>query len=107
MPPSAGNSTPGGGPNPALWTRLATMTVALLVIETAFSNDEQWLADLSQHLSPRTLQAELRQLQGVVDVLITHIKPGEVGAVMREVASHGTPHRVRALVTGETLQLAD
>lgn len=95
------------GPNPALWTRLATMTVALLVIETAFSNDEQWLADLSQHLSPRTLQAELRQLQGVVDVLITHIKPGEVGAVMREVASHGTPHRVRALVTGETLQLAD
>jgi ribonuclease BN (tRNA processing enzyme) len=95
------------GPNPDLWHRLARMRVGALVIETAFSNDEQRLADLSQHLSPRALEAELRLLAGAVDVLITHIKPGEVAAVMREVAAHGTPHRVRALMTGETLHLTE
>jgi ribonuclease BN (tRNA processing enzyme) len=95
------------GPNPALWERLTCLPVAQLVIETAFGNDEQRLADLSQHLSPRTLEAELRQLPGAVQVLITHIKPGEVEAVMREVATHGTPHHVRALVTGETLHFEE
>lgn len=94
------------GPNPALWARLATMPVASLVIETAFGNEEQRLADISQHLSPQTLELELRQLRGAVDVLITHIKPGETEAVMREIGVHRTPHRIRALVTGETLRVA-
>jgi ribonuclease BN (tRNA processing enzyme) len=95
------------GPNPDLWARLATMPIASLVIETAFSNDEGALARISQHLSPATLEAELRQLAGSVEVLITHIKPGEMDAVMREIAAHTTPHRIRALVTGETLRFAD
>ncbi|HET7795605.1 MAG TPA: 3',5'-cyclic-nucleotide phosphodiesterase, partial [Rhizobacter sp.] len=73
------------GPNPALWRRLATMKVAHLVIETAFGDDERELACLSQHLCPQKLGLELAQLQGSVDVAITHIKPGEVDAVMTEV----------------------
>ena len=91
------------GPNPDLWRRLATMPLAALVIETAFGNDESWLAQISQHLCPQTLESELSQLAGAADVLITHIKPGEVQAVMREIGAHQTLHRVRALVTGETL----
>jgi hypothetical protein len=38
-------------------------------------------------------------------VLITHIKPGEVDAVMQEITAHHSPQRIRALVTGETLSL--
>lgn len=94
------------GPNPALWRRLASMPLASLVIETAFSNDEARLAHISQHLCPGTLSSELAQLEGSVEVLITHIKPGEVEAVMREIDALDTPHRIRALVTGETLHYA-
>ena len=93
------------GPNPVLWTRLSTMKVAHLVIETAFSNDECELAHLSQHLCPRQLGQELAQLSGSVDVHITHIKPGEVNAVMNEVAALTTSHRLSALRAGQVLDL--
>jgi len=91
------------GPNPALWRRLATMSVHTLVIETAFSDDEAALAKISQHLCPTMLEDELRGLAGDVNVLITHIKPGEVEAVMQEIDEHDGAYRVRALRTGETL----
>lgn len=95
------------GPNPALWQRLATLPVAMLVIETAFRDDEQGLAELSQHLCPRRLQAELAQLKTPADVYITHVKPGEVGAVMAEIGRLNTHHRIHALATGQVLTLAD
>ncbi|MGY4831776.1 MBL fold metallo-hydrolase [Sphaerotilaceae bacterium SBD11-9] len=94
------------GPNPALWHRLSTMKVAHLVIETAFGDGERELACLSQHLCPQKLGLELAQLEGHVDVAITHIKPGEVDAVMAEVAQLTTAHRVSALRAGQVLELA-
>lgn len=94
------------GPNPALWTRLRTMKVAHLVIETAFSDEERQLAYISRHLCPAALGRELAQLSGSVDVHITHIKPGELDAVMSEIGKLGTPHRVRALTAGQAMHLA-
>jgi ribonuclease BN (tRNA processing enzyme) len=94
------------GPNPALWRRLAGMRVAHLVIETAFSDEESELACLSQHLCPKKLGVELAQLEGVVDVHITHIKPGEVDAVMHEITRLPTNHKVSALRAGQVLDLA-
>ena len=93
------------GPNPALWQRLAQMKVATLVIETAFGNDEQVLAGISQHLCPSTLARELAQLQAPAQVCITHIKPGEVEAVMSEIAAQGDRHRIEALVPGQVMSL--
>ena len=95
------------GPNPALWRRLATMTVAALVIETAFGDDESALATISQHLCPAQLERELAQLATPADVYITHIKPGEVDAVMSEIGAQGSRHRISALVTGQVLSIAD
>jgi ribonuclease BN (tRNA processing enzyme) len=98
------------GPNPALWQRLRELKVAHLVIETAFGNDERELARISRHLCPAALGLELAQLAGPlnigVDVHITHIKPGEIDAVMAEIALLGTPHRVHALVAGQVMRLA-
>jgi ribonuclease BN (tRNA processing enzyme) len=94
------------GPNAALWQRLAQMHVAMLVIETAFRDDEAALAGISQHLCPAMLAQELRQLQHPTEVCITHIKPGEVEAVMAEITAQGGPHRVRALDTGDVMLLA-
>ena len=93
------------GPNPALWERLAAMNVAHLVIETAFGDDERQLARISRHLCPSALGHELKNLGGSVDVHITHIKPGEMDAVMAEIGRLGSPHRISALAAGQTMSL--
>lgn len=94
------------GPNPALWMRLRHMKIAHLVIETAFSDEERQLAYISRHLCPAALGHELAQLPGSVDVHITHIKPGELEAVMNEVGKLATPHRLHALTAGQVMHLA-
>ena len=93
------------GPNPALWQRLRSLKVAHLVIETAFSDEERALAKISSHLCPATLGKELAQLDGSVAVHITHIKPGEVAAVMAQIEALGSPHRIAALLAGHTIAL--
>ncbi len=93
------------GPNPALWQRLAQLRLSHLVIETAFSDDEAALAHISQHLCPTDLGRELQQLAGDVDVRITHIKPGEVEAVMQGVQALDSPHRITALQAGQQMEL--
>jgi ribonuclease BN (tRNA processing enzyme) len=94
------------GPNPELWERLRHMKVSQLVIETAFSDDERQLARISRHLCPAALSRELAQLAGSVDVHITHIKPGEMEAVMAEINKLSTPHRIHGLAAGQVIQLA-
>ena len=93
------------GPNPLLWERLRRMKVAHLIIETAFSDEERQLARVSRHLCPSALGHELAQLAGSVDVHITHIKPGEMEAVMTQIGALGTGHRVRALAAGQVMDL--
>jgi ribonuclease BN (tRNA processing enzyme) len=93
------------GPNPALWARLAELEVGTLVIETAFGDDDQALAEVSGHLHPARLASELRHLRAGVQVCVTHIKPGELEAVMREVGAQVGTHRVRALQAGQHLTL--
>jgi ribonuclease BN (tRNA processing enzyme) len=93
------------GPNPALWQRLATINVAHLVIETAFGNEEAALADVSKHLRPETLAHELAQLHGKPQVHITHIKPGEVTAVMAQILALNLPWAISPLQAGQTFEL--
>ncbi len=93
------------GPNPALWARLAQMHVATLVIETAFGDEELELAHISRHLCPTLLRDELAQLAQPTDVYITHIKPGELSAVMAEIGAMSSPHRIRALVAGQVMNI--
>ena len=93
------------GPNAALWQRLASLPVATLVIETAFRDDEHALADVSRHLCPSQLAVELAQLTTPTQVYITHIKPGEVDAVMTEVRALSTRHHIQALHTGQVMGL--
>ncbi|PZP30680.1 MAG: 3',5'-cyclic-nucleotide phosphodiesterase [Roseateles depolymerans] len=107
--PAAGHAhwvyTGDTGPNTALWERLAQLKLSHLVIETAFSDDEREVAQLSKHLCPTALGQELAQLAGSVDVRITHIKPGEVRAVMQGVAALDSPHRISALASGQSMAL--
>ena len=93
------------GPNPALWTRLHGMRISSLVIETAFRDDERQLARVSRHLCPSVLGQELARLDQPVNVYITHIKPGEVDAVMSEIGALGSAHRIRALAHGQVIAI--
>jgi ribonuclease BN (tRNA processing enzyme) len=93
------------GPNPAFWARLRSLRLGAVVIETAFRNDERALAEISQHLCPFATGTELHQLPDSAQVYITHIKPGEVEAVMAEVAAIETLHRVEALHSGQQLEV--
>lgn len=92
------------GPNPALWQALAGETIAQLVIETAFGDDEAHLAHISGHLSPQTLAQELQHLDGRVNVYITHPKPGEVPAVLSQIRALNSQHQIEALREGQRFE---
>jgi ribonuclease BN (tRNA processing enzyme) len=93
------------GPNPALWERLAMLDLRQLVIETAFRDDELALAQVSRHLCPSLLETELAGLTRPTEVYVTHAKPGELEAVMAEIARHRGQHRVHALSSGHRLEI--
>ena len=73
--------------NAAFWHRINQLDVAMLVIETAFSNREQELARRSLHLSPVALAEELAAIQvgQRFPIYITHTKPSETELIMAEI----------------------
>lgn len=73
--------------NPAFWERINQLNVAMLVIETAFSNREKDLARLSLHLSPGVLADELDNIatDRRYPIYITHTKPAETDLIMAEI----------------------
>lgn len=92
-------------PNPELWQRLKRMRVRSLVIETAFRNDEQSVAAASRHLHPLALGQELQQFDQPAEVFITHVKPGELTAVMAEIRALDPRHAISALASGQSMAL--
>lgn len=89
------------GPNRAFWNAMKGRRIAQLVIETAFSDEDLALAQVSKHMAPSLLVSELANLEAGVPVAITHIKPGEMSAVLGQIAALGVAHSVRALTTGD------
>lgn len=68
-----------------------------LIIETAFSNGERQLAELSKHLCPSMLASELQKLQSRPEIFITHLKPGQIELTMREIAEYVGQYKPRML----------
>ena len=101
--------------NPAFWKRINQIDVALLIIETAFSDREKELAKRSLHLAPSTLAEELDQIDGTrrFPIYITHTKPAETGLIMEEIRrfddtpnrEHDVRHDIRWLSAGQTFEL--
>jgi ribonuclease BN (tRNA processing enzyme) len=73
--------------NQAFWDRVNQLNVAMLVIETAFSNREKDLAKRSLHLSPNVLANELDRIAKGKNypIYITHTKPAETELIMAEI----------------------
>ncbi|HEY5579778.1 MAG TPA: 3',5'-cyclic-nucleotide phosphodiesterase [Rhodoferax sp.] len=101
--------------NPAFWERINQLDVSMLVIETAFSNREQDLAQRSLHLSPQVLAEELDLISSghKYPIYITHTKPAETELIMAEIqrfdqtrvnGPHVT-HDIRWLRAGQEFEL--
>ena len=101
--------------NPALWARINQLKVAMLVIETAFSNRESDLARRSLHLSPQALASELDCIAPGTSypIYITHTKPAETELIMTEIArfeqarpvTDQTAHDIRWLRAGQEFEI--
>ncbi|HMS04180.1 MAG TPA: 3',5'-cyclic-nucleotide phosphodiesterase [Burkholderiaceae bacterium] len=101
--------------NPAFWQRLNQLNVAMLVIETAFSNREANLARRALHLAPHTLADELDCIDTDkrFPIYITHTKPAETDLIMEEVQrfdqtqsiNGNVVHDIRWLHAGQEFEL--
>jgi ribonuclease BN (tRNA processing enzyme) len=78
------------GPTERLW-EIANRTPNLkaVCIEVSFDNSMQQIADVSMHLTPRTLGVELGKLERDVPILLHHLKPQCAERVEREVGQWG------------------
>jgi len=74
------------GPNDALWEAVNRIeNLKFIIIETAFSDKDRELAELSRHLCPSMLGEELAKLTRPAEIYITHLKPAEVELTMQEI----------------------
>jgi ribonuclease BN (tRNA processing enzyme) len=91
------------GPTEKLWKLFnAAPNLRAVLVETSFPNDLQELANVSGHLTPRTLQTELKKFsRNGTQVFLYHLKPAYVAQLKREVNGMN----VRVLELGETFEL--
>jgi cAMP phosphodiesterase len=82
--------------------RIANLKI--LIIETAFSNKERKLAEMSRHLCPSMLAEELKKLERNAEIYITHMKPGEIEPTMLEIEECAGAFRPRLLQNNLVLE---
>lgn len=90
------------GPTRRFWKKVnAQPRLRALLVELSFPNALQGLADVSGHLTPRTLAGELAKLdRNGCPILLYHLKPAHVAELKREVARLALPN-VRVLRRGD------
>ena len=93
------------GPNDELWNIVNRIPdLKVLIVETAFSNKERQLAEVSKHLCPSMLAEELAKLDLDPEVWITHLKPGEIELTMQEIEECAGAFRPRMLQNNLVLE---
>ena len=78
------------GPTRRLWeVANRARDLRAVCLDTSFDDSLQQVADVSLHLTPRTLEAELEKLEARVPVLLHHLKPPCVARIHEEVRALG------------------
>lgn len=92
--------------NDAVWEVVNRIeNLRYLIIETAFSDNEKELAILSKHLCPSLLIEELKKFRRDAEVLVTHLKPGEVELTMQQIESGVRGRRPKMLLNNQEFEL--
>jgi ribonuclease BN (tRNA processing enzyme) len=87
------------GPTSRIWeVANATEDLAAIITEVSFPNRMQDVADVSLHLTPKTLRAELEKLERDVPVYLYHFKPPYIAELREELAAADLPFAVKELV---------
>lgn len=95
------------GPTQALWAAangLPDGSVKAILLETSFPNRMQPLADLSKHLTPQQLPAEIAKCRHRCPVYIYHVKPPYKDEVKAEIDALGEP-RLELAIQDHTYEL--
>jgi ribonuclease BN (tRNA processing enzyme) len=80
------------GPTTRLWELAnSARNVKAVCIDTSFDNALQRVADLSLHLTPRTLEAELQKLSRPLPLLVHHLKPACAKRIREEIRALKRP----------------
>lgn len=92
------------GPTTRFW-EIANQTPDLkaLCIDVSFDNGLQEIADVSLHLTPRTLERELEKLERKVPILLHHLKPPCIAKICAEVKAMRNPD-LQFLEQGKTYE---
>jgi ribonuclease BN (tRNA processing enzyme) len=92
------------GPTDAIWSAARrTPNLKALFVECSFPSDMQPIADVSRHLTPKTLRAEMAKFPGDVPIYLYHMKPPALDRLAAEIAAIGDL-RLRVLVDGDDLE---
>jgi len=90
------------GPTRRFWEVVNSVErLRAVITETSFPNELQDLANVSGHLTPNTLEAELRKLDGDVPVFIYGGKPRHLATIKRQLKALNR-RNLRLLVQGRT-----
>lgn len=91
------------GPTEAIWEAARRVAdLRAVFAECSFPDGMREIAEISRHLTPATLKAELKKMPPAVPVFLYHMKPTTLDALASEVAALGEP-RLRLLSDGEKL----
>ncbi len=92
--------------NDTLWEGLnALPRLDHLIIESAFSNAERRMSEISKHYCPQLLAEDLRKLTHQPHVYLTHAKPGEEEMIFNECRQLIGDRPLSHLTGGEVLAL--
>jgi len=94
------------GPTERIWQVANGQPVPdLLITECSFPSRLQRIADLSRHLTPATLRAELAKVDRGIPVALFHFKPPYIDELTEELATIPFEHAVELLEQGRTYDL--
>lgn len=86
------------GPTEEIWQRMNDEEgLSTVITECSFPNRMQNVADVSLHMTPETLAAELGKLKREARVLIYHLKPPYVEELRQQLAETTMPHPIEEL----------
>jgi len=91
------------GPTDRIWELAnGARDLRAVIVECSFPSEEEAIARVARHLTPRLLRNELAKLRREVPVYLYHFKPPYVDRLREEIADTSFPHPVEELVQGRT-----
>ncbi|HKC23410.1 MAG TPA: 3',5'-cyclic-nucleotide phosphodiesterase [Thermoanaerobaculia bacterium] len=91
------------GPTEEIWRRAAReKDLAAIFVECSFPDAMHEIADISKHLTPKTLAKEIDKFPPKVPINVYHMKPPSADAIAAELGALACP-RLRLLADGDVL----